>query len=70
MSVFFLEESPTPIYARIARALGQELARRGHEVMLVKPAGFNTTTFPEFLRGFLQEFRIHTERVLTVIPRT
>ena len=24
----------------------------------------------EFLRDFLQEFRVHTERVLTVIPRS
>ncbi|MDP4299681.1 glycosyltransferase family protein [Leptothrix discophora] len=60
MPVFFLEESPTPIYARIARALGQELARRGHEVMLVKPAGFSTTTFPEFLRGQPQAVYLST----------
>jgi hypothetical protein len=51
MTTVFLEESPTPIYARIARALGRELVRRGHEVLLVKPAGFNTTTFPAFLRA-------------------
>lgn len=49
--MIYLEESPTPIYSRIVKALGRELARRGHEVLLVKPAGFNAATFPTFLRG-------------------
>jgi chromate reductase len=35
------------------------------------PAGDVTDeSTAELLRGFLQEFRIHTERVLTVIPRS
>ncbi|MBC7700932.1 hypothetical protein [Aquabacterium sp.] len=45
----FIEESKTPIYRRIANALGAELVRHGMEVMVVKPDGFNTGTFHEFV---------------------
>lgn len=45
----YLEESRTPIYRRIAHALGVELTRSGLEVMLVKPDGFNSVSFQQFL---------------------
>lgn len=45
----FVEESKTPIYRRIAHALGAELTRCGLEVFVVKPDGFNSTTFREFV---------------------
>ena len=46
----YVEESGTPIYNRIAHALGRALAMLGNEVLLVKPAGFTTATYDEFLR--------------------
>lgn len=45
----YIEESRTPIYRRIAHALGAELSRCGLEVMVVKPDGFNSLTFQQFL---------------------
>jgi hypothetical protein len=49
MTTVFLEESRTAIYDRIARAMGHECVRRGMDVMMVKPSGFNASTFGEFL---------------------
>ena len=46
----YVEESGTPIYNRIAHALGRALMALGNEVLLVKPAGFTTATYDEFLR--------------------
>jgi len=46
----YVEESGTPIYNRIAHALGRALMALGCEVLLVKPSGFNTATYDEFLR--------------------
>jgi len=46
----YVEESGTPIYNRIAHALGRALIALGHEVLLVKPSGFATATYDEFLR--------------------
>ena len=46
----YVEESGTPIYNRIAHALGRALMALGNEVMLVKPSGFTTATYDEFLR--------------------
>ncbi len=45
----YIELSKTPIYRRIAQALGAELVRHGLEVMAVKPEGFNSTTFHQFV---------------------
>ena len=45
----YIEESRTPIYRRIAHAIGTELTRCGLEVFVVKPDGFNSTTFQEFV---------------------
>ena len=45
----YIEESRTPIYRRIAHALGAELTRCGLEVLLVKPDGFNSLSFEQFL---------------------
>lgn len=46
----YVEESGTPIYNRIAHALGRALVTLGNEVLLVKPAGFTTATYEEFLK--------------------
>ena len=46
----YVEESGTPIYNRIAHALGRALMALGNEVLLVKPSGFTTATYDEFLR--------------------
>ena len=51
MTTIYIEESGTPIYTRIATALGTELARHGHEVLWVKPKGFNQQTFLQFLQA-------------------
>lgn len=51
MSIVFLEESPTPIYARIAKALGTQLMKQGHEVMMVKPSGFSVDSYRAFLQS-------------------
>lgn len=45
----YLEDSNTPIYRRIVHALGAELTRRGMEVLLVKPDGFDNATFHQFI---------------------
>lgn len=45
----FIEESRTPIYRRIAHAIGAELVRRGMHVLVVKPDALNTTTFQQLL---------------------
>lgn len=45
----FIEESRTPIYRRIAHAIGAELVRRGMQVLVVKPDALNTTTFQQLL---------------------
>ena len=45
----YIELSPTPIYRRIALALGAELTRRGLTVLAVKPEGFNSSTFGQFV---------------------
>ena len=45
----YIEESRTPIYRRIAYALGAELTRCGAEVFAVKPEGFNSASFQEFV---------------------
>jgi hypothetical protein len=50
MSTVFLEESRTAIYDRIARAIGREFVRRGMAVMMIKPWGFNSVSFRQFLR--------------------
>jgi len=49
MRTVFIEESPTPIYRRIAQALGAELVRNGLQVLMIKPEGFNTSSFHEFV---------------------
>jgi len=49
MRTIFIEESPTPIYRRIAQALGAELVRNGLQVLLIKPQGFDTSSFHEFV---------------------
>lgn len=49
MRTVFIEESKTPIYLRIAQALGAELVRHGFQVMMIKPDGFNTLSFHEFV---------------------
>lgn len=49
MRTVFIEESKTPIYLRIAQALGSELVRHGLQVMMIKPDGFNTLSFHEFV---------------------
>ncbi|MCK6426637.1 MAG: glycosyltransferase [Burkholderiaceae bacterium] len=51
MSIVFLEESPTPIYARISKALGIQLVKQGHEVMMVKPSGFSVDSYRAFLQS-------------------
>ncbi len=45
----YIELSNTPIYRRIAHALGAELARHGLEVLAVKPEGFHSDSFRQFL---------------------
>lgn len=47
----FIELSPTPIYRRIALALGAELVRQGLEVQLVKPTGFDAESFSGFVEA-------------------
>ncbi|WP_367849717.1 hypothetical protein [Rhodoferax sp. WC2427] len=47
----YIEESHTPIYRRIAHALGAELQRLGFNVMIIKPDGFNSDSFADFLKG-------------------
>ena len=44
----YIEASRTPIYDRIARALGRALVLLGHEVLLVQPDGFNARSFGDF----------------------
>ncbi len=45
----YIELSPTPIYRRIAQALGAELMRQGVEVLAVKPEGFDSNSFARFI---------------------
>jgi hypothetical protein len=47
----YIEESGTPIYARIAKALGAQLMRLGLNVLVVKPSGFNQQSFLAFVKG-------------------
>lgn len=47
----YIEESHTPIYRRIAHALGAELQRLGFNVLVIKPDGFNSDSFADFLKG-------------------
>lgn len=49
MSTIWIEECRTPIYQRIAQALAHELARNGHQLMLVKPTGFDLASFEAFV---------------------
>ncbi len=49
MSTVYIEETKTPIWRRIAYALGRQLAGCGVEVLVVNPDGFNTSTFLEFI---------------------
>lgn len=49
MSTIWIEQCRTPIYERIAHALGRELAAAGHQVMVVKPTGFDGRSFGAFL---------------------
>lgn len=49
MRTVFIEESRTPIYRRIAQALGAELVRNGLQVLMIKPDGFNASSFHEFV---------------------
>lgn len=49
MGRVYLEDSNTPIYRRIVRALGAELTRCGMEVLLVNPDGFDNSTFHQFI---------------------
>lgn len=49
MPTIYIEESRTPIYRRIAYALGSQLARSGMDVLIVKPEGFNSSTFLQFV---------------------
>lgn len=49
MDTIWIEECRTPIYERIARSLGVELARLGKRVMIVKPSGFDTSSFSSFI---------------------
>lgn len=49
MPTVYIEESRTPIYRRIAYALGSQLARCGMDVLVVKPEGFNSSTFLQFI---------------------
>lgn len=51
MATIYIEESGTPIYTRIATALGVELAGHGHEVLWVKPKGFNQHSYLQFLQA-------------------
>ncbi|MDB5895119.1 MAG: hypothetical protein JWQ88_2650 [Rhodoferax sp.] len=51
VKTIYIEDSRTPIYRRIAQSLGTELLRRGFEVLLIKPDGFNSASFHEFLQG-------------------
>lgn len=47
----YVEESGTPIYTRIARALGQELSQLGYNVLVVKPAAFNHDSYLNFVQS-------------------
>lgn len=47
----YIEESGTPIYARIAKALGAQLVRLGMNVLVIKPLGFNQQSFLECVKG-------------------
>ncbi|MBV8125498.1 MAG: hypothetical protein JOY60_07005 [Burkholderiaceae bacterium] len=47
----YVEDSNTPIYRRIAYALGAEFGRCGIEVALVNPEAFDTKTYLELLKG-------------------
>ena len=49
MRTVFIEESRTPIYRRIAQALGAELVRNGLQGLMIKPDGFNASSFHEFV---------------------
>jgi hypothetical protein len=47
---FYIEDSRTPIFRRISRALGLNLAGLGHEVMVVRPEGFgDVASFRQFV---------------------
>jgi hypothetical protein len=50
VATIYIEESGTPIYTRIASALGAELASHGQEVLWVKPKGFNQQSYLQFLQ--------------------
>lgn len=45
----FIEESRTPIYRRIAHAIGAELLQRGMQVFAVNPHAMDSSTFLAFL---------------------
>jgi hypothetical protein len=45
----YIEDSVTPIYSRISQALGRALVMLGHEVLVVKRAGFNARTYADFV---------------------
>lgn len=47
--VAYLEGATTPIYNRIATAMGRELIRHGCKVFLIQPSGFNAVTYRDFL---------------------
>lgn len=50
-TTIYVEESGTPIYTRIAQALGRELTRLGHSVLIVKPKAFNHESYLSFIQG-------------------
>lgn len=45
----YIELSQTPIYRRIAQALGAQLAHNGLQVLAVKPEGFDSESFQRFV---------------------
>lgn len=47
----YIEESGTPIYARIAKALGAQLAVAGLSVLVIKPTGFNPQSYLGCVQG-------------------
>lgn len=47
----YIEESGTPIYDRIAKALGAQLLGLGLKVLVIKPTGFNQQSFLDCVKG-------------------
>jgi hypothetical protein len=47
----YLEDSGTPIFARIAKALGTQLAAAGLNALLIKPSGFDQASYLAYLRS-------------------